>query len=97
MPYIVKCTISGTYVVSTKSTKIDPTDITWAKVYPTIGGAKNSKKYYQDLYDYWHDTDITLYNRWLSGIPGYEEYSKYDNENLKRFAVIDKITGQEIP
>ena len=53
--YVIQCSITGKYLIGSKSKHADEGDISWAQVYHTLGGAKTAKAAIQQSFNYWYD------------------------------------------
>jgi hypothetical protein len=63
MPYVVKDASTGNYFCSSKSKKVDPKNVVYAKVYPTAAGATSAARYNQYLHMQWFETEEFLLKR----------------------------------
>ena len=89
MPYRIVNRVNGWYIPSSTSSKVDPTNPVYAKVYATLGSAKQACNRYQKSNQYHYDTMVKLkaMGRWdnLYGTgvsPGEKFESDYQIEEL---------------
>lgn len=89
MAFVIKDKITGEYICSTRSRKIDRTDITYAQVYSTEKVAKQVSKDFQSRFDHWHETRRVLALTQATWFKHY--YPNADmNEYLRYFEVLPR-------
>lgn len=63
MPYRVKDFSTGNYLTTSTAKSVDYKDPLYARVYPTINGARSSARYQQNLHSHWFETEEFLLKR----------------------------------
>lgn len=76
MPYRVKDFSTGNYLTNSNAKSVDHKNPVYARVYPTIKGARSSARYQQNIHSHWFETEEFLLKR--DGKMPYDIEPKYN-------------------